>query len=112
MSKISPMTRMSATGVSSRTVSADPGLLSNEELLERNKGRRRTLEELIAKEQMKRFISTKEKASILFKKAKKRVRWFIDHAQLKISVSCAPNFRSIEYMSFSSMSQIHMHYSV
>ena len=84
-SKISPM---SDTGISTRTVSADPGLLSNEELLARNTGRRRrTLEELIAKEQLKRFVSTRERFSDLFKRAKKKVRWFIDHAQLKISVS-------------------------
>lgn len=79
--KIAPMDGM---GVSTRTVSADPGLLSHEQLLERT-GRRRTLEELIAKEKMNRLVTTRERASALVKKAKKKVRWFIDHAQIKIS---------------------------
>ena len=84
MSKISPMSR---AGIVTRAVSADPGLLSHEELLARNGRRRRTLEELIAKEKLNRFISSQEKASALLKKAKKKVRWFIDHAQIRISVS-------------------------
>jgi len=74
----------STAGVSTRTVSADPGLLSNEELLART-GRRRTLEELIAKEKLNRLISTRDRASAFARKAKKKVRWFIEHAQIKIS---------------------------
>jgi len=86
MSKISPMS--GTTGVSTRTVSADPGLLSHEQLLQRNKGgRRRTLEELIAKEKLNRISSASDQASLMFKKVKRKIRWFVDHAQLKISVS-------------------------
>lgn len=77
---------MSDAGVSTRTVSADPGLLSHEELLART-GRRRTLEELIAKEKMDRINNTHGRALALVRKAKKKVRWFIDNAQIKISVS-------------------------
>jgi hypothetical protein len=84
MSRITPMTD---AGIVTRTVSADPGLLSHEELLARNGSRRRTLEELIAKEKLNRFLSSQERASVLVKKAKKKVRWFIDHAQIRISVS-------------------------
>ena len=76
-----------ASAAATRTVSADPGLLSHEELLARNSGRRRrTLEELIAKEKLSRLTSTHAQASLLFKKAKKKVLWFVDHAQIKISV--------------------------
>lgn len=82
MSRITPMTD---AGIVTRTVSADPGLLSHEELLARNGSRRRTLEELIAKEKLNRFLSSQERASVLVKKAKKKVRWFIDHAQIRIS---------------------------
>ena len=75
------------TTPSTRTVSADPGLLTNEELLAQTNGRRRTLEELIAKEKLTRLTSAQDRVSLLFKKARRKVRWFVDHAQIKISVS-------------------------
>ena len=74
----------------SRTITAgDPGLLSNEELLAKSGGRRRTLEELIAKDDalLGSKSSTKEKASLLFQRAKQKTKWLLDHAQIKISVS-------------------------
>ena len=72
-----------------RTVSADPGLLSNEELLKKLPGNRRfTLEQIIANDQLlKKKSSLTQLANTAFKKARKRVRWFVDHAQIKISVS-------------------------
>ena len=74
----------------SRTITAgDPGLLSNEELLAKSGGRRRTLEELIAKDDaLGSKSSTKQKASLLFQRAKQKTKWILDHAQIKISVSC------------------------
>ena len=74
----------------SRTITAgDPGLLSNEELLAKSGGRRRTLEELIAKDDalLGSKSSTKEKASLLFQRAKQKTTWLLDHAQIRISVS-------------------------
>ena len=69
-----------------RTVSADPGLLSHEELLANYDGRRRrTLEELITKEKLNRLYSPKDHVSQWLKRIRKRVRWFIDHARIKIS---------------------------
>jgi hypothetical protein len=71
--KISPM----------RTVGYDPGLLSREELLAtHHPSRRRTLEELIASEK----LSRQSRTVILLKRVVKAVRWFIDNAQLRISV--------------------------
>ena len=73
----------------SRTITAgDPGLLSNEELLAKSGGRRRTLEELIAKDDALSKSSTKQKALLLFQRAKQKTKWILDHAQIKISVSC------------------------
>ncbi len=67
-----------------RTVSADPGLMTPEDLLKSHKdGRRKSLEELIAKNQAS---NTKRKSSYL-KKCRDCVRWFLDSARLKISVS-------------------------
>ena len=69
-----------------RTVSADPGLLSHEELLATYQGkRRRTLEELISAEKLNRSNSLKVHVSQFLKRIRKRVRWFIDHARIKIS---------------------------
>ncbi|KAL7552266.1 hypothetical protein ACHAWF_015498 [Thalassiosira exigua] len=84
VSRISPMSGTEGV-TATRTVSADPGLLSHEELLARNSGRRRTLEELIAKEQLNRLTSTRDRVSLLFKRVRKKVRWFIDNGQVKIS---------------------------
>lgn len=72
-----------------RTVSADPGLLSNEELLKKLPGSRRfTLEQIIANDKLlKNKSSLPQLVSRVLKKARKRVRWFVDHAQIKISVS-------------------------
>jgi hypothetical protein len=69
-----------------RTVSTDPGLLSNEELLVKLGNRRFTLERIIAKERPKELSSLSVVADGILRKARKRVRWFVDHAQLKISV--------------------------
>ena len=89
MTKVTPTPMGSPTAISTRTVSADPGLLSNEELLKQHTGRRRrTLEALVARESIGGLTSsTKEKASMLFQRARTKVRWFIEHAQIKISVS-------------------------
>ena len=72
-----------------RTVSADPGLLSNEELLkELPRNRRFTLEQIIANDKLLRNQSSlAQMGRRLVKKMRQRVRWFVDHAQLKISVS-------------------------
>jgi hypothetical protein len=74
------------TSMSTRTISADPGLLSPEELLKNHKdGRRRTLEEIIAKKHALReneyFMGS------LAQRCRDYVRWFLDNARLKISVS-------------------------
>ena len=68
-----------------RTVSTDPGLMSPQQLLKSHKdGRRKTLEQLIAmKESSQEF---KEPSSFL-KICRDYVRWFLDSAHLKISVS-------------------------
>ena len=70
-----------------RTVSADPGLLSNEELLEMLGHRRLTLKRIIASEKSKERSSVLPMGERILKNARKRVRWFVDHAQLKISAS-------------------------
>ena len=72
-----------------RTVSADPGLLSNEELLKKFPGHRRfTLEQIIANDKsLKNRSSIVQIAHTIMKEARMRARWFVDHAQLKISVS-------------------------
>ena len=72
-----------------RTISADPGLLSNEELLKKLPGNRRfTLEQIIAHDKLKNRSSLAQMGRQVLRKAKKQVSWFIDHAQFKISVSC------------------------
>ena len=73
----------------SRTITAgDPGLLSNEELLAKSGGRRRTLEDLIAKDDaLGSKSSTKQMAPLLFQRAKQKAKWILDHAQIKISVN-------------------------
>lgn len=71
--------------VASRTVSADPGLLSPEELLASHKGgRRRTLEQLIAEQRAKELL--KDHKNEYFSRCREYVRWFLDNAHLKISV--------------------------
>ena len=68
-----------------RTVSADPGLLSTEELLSRQKGeRRKSLEKLAA---MHTQESSKEAKTPTIARMKQKVRWFLEHARIKISVS-------------------------
>lgn len=74
-----------------RTISTDPGLLSNEELLKKLPGNRRfTLEQIIANDKLlKDRSSLAQLRRRLLGKAKRRVSWFVDHAQFKISVrSC------------------------
>jgi class 3 adenylate cyclase len=68
-----------------RTVSADPGLLSHEQLLASYEGRRRTLEELISKEKSNRSKSPKDHISQFMKRVRKQVLWFIDHARIRMS---------------------------
>lgn len=70
-----------------RTVSADPGLLSNEELLEMLGDRRLTLKRIIASEKSRERSSASLIGKRIFKNARKRVRWFVDHAQFKVSAS-------------------------
>lgn len=84
--KISPDVADPSSNV--RTVSADPGLLSNEELLQKLGNRRFTLEQIIANDKLlKNQSSFVQMGHRVFKNCRKRVRWFVDHAQLKISVS-------------------------
>lgn len=87
MAKVEPM---SSTAVAAtRTISVDPGLLSNEELLVRNTGGKinRSLEHLIAMENNVNRISTRDKIQAGYNKLTKQVQWFIEKAELKISVS-------------------------
>ncbi len=68
-----------------RTVSADPGLLTPEELLKNLKdGRRKTLEEIIAQ---KNSSVTFDTPRSFLRRCRDHVRWFLDTARLKISVS-------------------------
>ena len=71
-----------------RTVSADPGLLSPEELLSEQGGRRKSLEELIAQ---RRALSQHEDDTPFHRRCREFIRWFLDTARLKISVSI-PSF--------------------
>jgi hypothetical protein len=67
----------------SRTISVDPGLLSPEELLAHHQGgRRRSLEGFIEKQ---RTVSSN--GTPIHLRCRKYVRWFLDSARLKISVS-------------------------
>lgn len=67
-----------------RIVSADPGLLTPEELLLQQGGRRKTLEQLIAKH---KNLPTAEDRLPLHQRCRESIRWFLDAARLKISVS-------------------------
>ena len=68
-----------------RTVSADPGLLSTEELLASQKGeRRKSLERLVA---MHNQEQSKEAKIPILARIKEKVRWFLEHARIKVSVS-------------------------
>jgi hypothetical protein len=72
---------------STRTISTDPGLLSPQELLKSHKdGRRRTLEDIIAKTQTQDFGDYFVRQSCI-ERCRENIRWFIDNARLKISVS-------------------------
>ncbi len=83
MASISPA---QVGGVATRTVSADPGLLSNEELLAEQTGnRRQLLLKLIARDS-----SPQARVWIFFKRAKKIINWLLDRAQIKISVGQCP----------------------
>lgn len=71
--------------VVSRTVSADPGLLSPEELLASHKGgRRKTLEQLIAEQRTNDL--QKDPKNTIISRCRAKVQWFLDGAHLKISV--------------------------
>jgi hypothetical protein len=71
--------------VVSRTVSADPGLLSPEELLAIHKGgRRKTLEQLIAEQRTKE--QQNDPNNTIVSRCRAKVQWFLDNAHLKISV--------------------------
>ena len=84
MASISPLP---VGSTATRTVSADPGLLSNEELLAEQTGNRR---QLLLK-LIKRDSSPQARIWILLKRTKKIVNWFLDRAQIKISVGpCCP----------------------
>ena len=86
--RISPASGGETAGVpSSRTVSADMGLMTHQELL-RAQGtgrRRRTLEELIAKEQGGQAVACADKASAALAKARSNTAWFVDHASLRLT---------------------------
>lgn len=76
---------MSRNSQFTRTVSADPGLMSPEELLKTHKnGRRKTLEDIIAKREMD---ANETYPQYFLKRCREWVRWFLDSARLKISVS-------------------------
>ena len=67
-----------------RVVSADPGLMSPQQLLASHKnGRRRTLEQLIAENKEHDLNRTASFLAIL----KEKTRWFLENARVKISVS-------------------------
>jgi hypothetical protein len=87
----------------SRTISVDPGLLSPEELLSRHEGgRRKSLEGLIEKQQT--VFNDGKPIHLL---CRQHMRWFLDSARLKISVSplkigsCFPDFKLETYLTFS-----------
>ena len=67
-----------------RIVSKDPGLMTSEELLAANGGRRRTLEQIIAQ---RAYNERKRSPSAYIAETKANVRWFLDHAGAKITVS-------------------------
>ena len=79
-SELSSIRRSSAFGLKKdRVVHIDPGLLTNEQLLEAQGGRRRTLERLLIEPG-----ALNEKPRAVFKE---KGRWFLDSAHIKISVS-------------------------
>ena len=68
---------------SRRIVSADPGLLSAEELLSSHSGgRRKSLERMIQQHNREFSVETKP---LIMKQIKDKVRWFLEHARIKIS---------------------------
>jgi len=69
--------------ISTRTISADPGLLTNKELLEKHGGRRRTLEELVVMDKLN--MLSPPSSSVHLERVRKKVRRFLDHGRLKIS---------------------------
>lgn len=76
---------MDNTGPIRRIVAKDLGLLSPEDLLQRHSGgRRRSLEMLIEEN---RTQKKKINMSIYLEGLREKVRWAIDHARIKISVS-------------------------
>lgn len=80
--------------VASRIVSADPGLLSPEELLAIHKGgRRKTLEQLIAEQRTKELQNDPKNAIV--SRCRAKVHWFLDNAHLKISVRRETYVRTI-----------------
>ena len=75
--------KMPVSSPSRRIVSADPGLLSAEELLSSHKGgRRKSLERMI--QQHNKEFSADVKPPIMAQ-IKGKVRWFLEHARIKIS---------------------------
>ena len=69
-----------------RTISTDPGLLSPEDLLKSHKdGRRKTLEAIIANRNC--FSASETQSRPLTQQCREYIRWFLDSAKLKISVS-------------------------
>lgn len=70
-----------------RTVSMDPGLMTAEELLANSKGgRRKTLEDIIARHEYSSLYPMKFRWSCCTH-LRKHVLWFIDKGRLQISVS-------------------------
>mmetsp|Transcript_47653 Transcript_47653/g.144104 ORF Transcript_47653/g.144104 Transcript_47653/m.144104 type:complete len:96 (+) Transcript_47653:323-610(+) len=71
---------------SKRIISADPGLMTPEQLLAAHKGgRRRTLEQLIAKHNQLNLSDGRE---TILSELRRKTKWFLDQARIKISVSC------------------------
>eukprot|EP00592_Proboscia_alata_P007332 CAMPEP_0194354602 /NCGR_PEP_ID=MMETSP0174-20130528/2717_1 /TAXON_ID=216777 /ORGANISM="Proboscia alata, Strain PI-D3" /LENGTH=893 /DNA_ID=CAMNT_0039123605 /DNA_START=273 /DNA_END=2951 /DNA_ORIENTATION=+ len=66
-----------------RSVSVDPGLMTPEELLAENGGRRKTLEKIIAKNNM--LLRRGPKQQSYHERFKEHLRWFLDNAKAKIS---------------------------
>ena len=69
-----------------RIIHVDPGLLTPEQLLRENGGRRRSLQQLII-QQKNEAKSMKERRRLFHKNAKNCVLWLLDEARIRISVS-------------------------
>ena len=72
-----------------RTVSADPGLLSHQQLLatcEQN-GRKKSFESYMAKQHSTRNLNAEASQLSWNSYCRENIKWFLDSARLKVSVS-------------------------